>query len=162
MLPSRGGRGPWRGHAGGLPARHLRSGTGSRVRHRRGGMGCRRLQRGYGRSRASASSLGVGLADKAELVRDASCSPSGVTSSTTARVAVPSAANTLLTNLTFVILTALVAPFGAEALAGYGGRRAFLEYLLIPGRWFSAAQGLVPLVVRLAMAAGDVVRVSSG
>ena len=42
------------------------------------------------------------------------------------RVAVPSAASTLLTNLTFMILTALVAPFGAEAIAGVrraGGRR---------------------------------------
>ena len=36
------------------------------------------------------------------------------------RVAVPSAASTLLTNLTFIILTALVAPFGTEATAGYG------------------------------------------
>ncbi|MBV8232057.1 MAG: hypothetical protein JO329_18910, partial [Planctomycetaceae bacterium] len=45
------------------------------------------------------------------------------------RVSVPSAATTLLTNLTFIILTALVAPFGAEAIAGYGaGGR--LEYLL--------------------------------
>src|SRR5262249_61180553 len=47
------------------------------------------------------------------------------------RVAVPGAASTLLSNLTFIILTALVAPFGAEAIAGYGvGGR--LEYLLIP------------------------------
>jgi Na+-driven multidrug efflux pump len=38
------------------------------------------------------------------------------------RVAVPSAANTVLTNLTFLFLTALVAPFGTEATAGYGWR----------------------------------------
>ena len=43
----------------------------------------------------------------------------------------PSAASTLLTNLTFIILTALVAPFGTEATAGYGAAGR-LEYLLIP------------------------------
>ncbi len=60
------------------------------------------------------------------------------------RVAVPSAASTLLTNLTFIILTALVAPFGAEAIAGYGaGGR--LEYLLIP-IVFGVGSALVPLV----------------
>jgi putative MATE family efflux protein len=64
------------------------------------------------------------------------------------RVAVPSAASTLLTNLTFIILTALVAPFGAEAIAGYGaGGR--LEYLLIP-LVFGVGSALVPL-----MAASD-------
>ena len=47
------------------------------------------------------------------------------------RISVPSAGSTLLSNLTFVVLTALVAPFGSEAIAGYGaGGR--LEYLLIP------------------------------
>jgi putative MATE family efflux protein len=60
------------------------------------------------------------------------------------RVAVPSALSTLLTNLTFLILTALVAPFGAEAVAGYGaGGR--LEYLLIP-IVFGVGSALVPLV----------------
>jgi putative MATE family efflux protein len=60
------------------------------------------------------------------------------------RVAVPSAASTLVTNLTFLILTALVAPFGAEAIAGYGaGGR--LEYLLIP-LVFGVGSALVPLV----------------
>src|SRR5262249_47830121 len=60
------------------------------------------------------------------------------------RVAVPSAGSTLLTNLTFIILTALVAPFGAEAIAGYGaGGR--LEYLLIP-LVFGIGSALVPLV----------------
>jgi putative MATE family efflux protein len=60
------------------------------------------------------------------------------------RVSVPSAASTLLTNLTFIILTALVAPFGAEAIAGYGaGGR--LEYLLIP-LVFGVGSALVPLV----------------
>jgi putative MATE family efflux protein len=60
------------------------------------------------------------------------------------RVAVPSAASTLLTNLTFIILTALVSPFGAEAIAGYGaGGR--LEYLLIP-IVFGIGSALVPLI----------------
>jgi putative MATE family efflux protein len=60
------------------------------------------------------------------------------------RVAVPSAANTLLTNLTFIILTALVAPFGTEATAGYGAAGR-LEYLLIP-IVFGVGSALVPLV----------------
>src|SRR5262249_51218441 len=60
------------------------------------------------------------------------------------RVAIPSAANTLLTNLTFLILTALVAPFGAEAIAGYGAAGR-LEYLLIP-LVFGVGSALVPLV----------------
>jgi putative MATE family efflux protein len=60
------------------------------------------------------------------------------------RVSVPSAASTLLTNLTFIVLTSLVAPFGAEAIAGYGvGGR--LEYLLIP-IVFGVGSALVPLV----------------
>jgi putative MATE family efflux protein len=72
------------------------------------------------------------------------------------RVAVPSAANTLVTNLTFIILTALVAPFGAEAIAGYGvGGR--LEYLLIP-IVFGVGSALVPLVAA-SDAAGDFGRV---
>ena len=72
------------------------------------------------------------------------------------RVAVPSAASTLLTNLTFIILTALVAPFGAEAIAGYGaGGR--LEYLLIP-IVFGVGSALVPLVAA-SDAAGDYLRV---
>lgn len=59
-------------------------------------------------------------------------------------VSVPSAASTILTNLTFIILTVLVAPFGAEAIAGYGaGGR--LEYLLIP-IVFGVGSALVPLV----------------
>jgi putative MATE family efflux protein len=72
------------------------------------------------------------------------------------RVAVPSAASTLLTNLTFLILTALVAPFGVEAIAGYGvGGR--LEYLLIP-IVFGVGSALVPLVAA-SDAAGDFGRV---
>jgi putative MATE family efflux protein len=72
------------------------------------------------------------------------------------RVAVPSAASTLLTNLTFIILTALVAPFGAEAIAGYGaGGR--LEYLLIP-LVFGVGSALVPLVAA-SDGAGDFDRV---
>ncbi len=72
------------------------------------------------------------------------------------RIAVPSAASTLVTNLTFIILTALVAPFGAEAIAGYGaGGR--LEYLLIP-IVFGVGSALVPLVAA-SDGAGDFVRV---
>jgi putative MATE family efflux protein len=47
------------------------------------------------------------------------------------RVGAPAALNTVFTNLTVVLLTALVAPFGSLALAGYG-IAARLEYLLIP------------------------------
>ena len=60
------------------------------------------------------------------------------------RVSVPSAASTLLTNGTFIILTALVAPFGTEATAGYGAAGR-LEYLLIP-IVFGVGSALVPLV----------------
>jgi putative MATE family efflux protein len=47
------------------------------------------------------------------------------------RVGAPGSLNTVLTNLTVVALTALVGPFGARALAGYG-MAARLEYILIP------------------------------
>jgi Na+-driven multidrug efflux pump len=47
------------------------------------------------------------------------------------RVGAPGAANTVLTNLTIVLLTGLVGPFGTFALAGYG-MGARLEYLQIP------------------------------
>jgi Na+-driven multidrug efflux pump len=74
------------------------------------------------------------------------------------RVSVPSAAGTLLSNLTFIILTALVAPFGTAAIAGYGaGGR--LEYLLIP-IVFGVGSALVPLVAA-SDGAGDVARVRS-
>jgi Na+-driven multidrug efflux pump len=60
------------------------------------------------------------------------------------RVAVPSALNTVQTNLSFLALTALIAPFGPAAIAGYGmGGR--LEYLLIP-IVFGVGSALVPLV----------------
>jgi putative MATE family efflux protein len=72
------------------------------------------------------------------------------------RVAVPSAGSTVLTNLTFIILTSLVAPFGAEAIAGYGaGGR--LEYLLIP-LVFGVGSALIPLVAA-SDGAGDFARV---
>jgi Na+-driven multidrug efflux pump len=59
-------------------------------------------------------------------------------------VAIPSALNTLQSNLTFLVLTALVVPFGTAAIAGYGvGGR--LEYLLIPVV-FGVGSALVPLV----------------
>jgi putative MATE family efflux protein len=72
------------------------------------------------------------------------------------RVAIPSALNTLQSNLTFLSLTALVAPFGMTAVAGYGmsGR---LEYLLIP-IVFGIGSALIPLVSANA-AAGNVQRV---
>jgi Na+-driven multidrug efflux pump len=60
------------------------------------------------------------------------------------RVGAPGSLNTILTNLTVVLLTALAAPFGATALAGYGlGAR--LEYLQIP-IVFGLGSGLVTLV----------------
>jgi putative MATE family efflux protein len=72
------------------------------------------------------------------------------------RVSGPSAASTLLTNLTFVLLTGLVAPLGMEAIAGYGaGGR--LEYLLIP-IVFGVGSALVPLVAA-SDGAGDFARV---
>jgi Na+-driven multidrug efflux pump len=60
------------------------------------------------------------------------------------RVGGPGALNTILTNLTVVLLTALVGPFGAGALAGYG-MGARLEYLLIP-LVFGLGSGLVTMV----------------
>ncbi len=47
------------------------------------------------------------------------------------RVGAPGSLNTVLTNLTIVLVTALVGPFGPPALAGYG-MGARLEYLQIP------------------------------
>jgi putative MATE family efflux protein len=47
------------------------------------------------------------------------------------RVGAPGSLNTIMTNLTIAIVTALVGPFGASALAGYG-MGARLEYLQIP------------------------------
>jgi Na+-driven multidrug efflux pump len=70
--------------------------------------------------------------------------PSRRHAATVLRVAVPSALNTVQTNLTFLALTALVAPFGSATIAGYGmGGR--LEYLLIP-IVFGVGSALVPLV----------------
>ena len=61
-----------------------------------------------------------------------------------------------LPTLTFIILTALVAPFGAEAIAGYGaGGR--LEHLLIP-MVFGVGSALVPLIAA-SDGAGDFARV---
>ncbi|MGH7313954.1 MAG: MATE family efflux transporter, partial [Candidatus Rokuibacteriota bacterium] len=60
------------------------------------------------------------------------------------RVGAPGALNTVLTNLTFVLLTGLVGPFGAAALAGYG-MGARLEYLMIP-LVFGLGSGLVTMV----------------
>ena len=60
------------------------------------------------------------------------------------RVGVPGSLNTVLTNLTVVLLTALVGPFGPAALAGYG-MGARLEYLLIP-LVFGLGSGLVTMV----------------
>jgi MATE family, multidrug efflux pump len=60
------------------------------------------------------------------------------------RVGAPGSLNTVLTNLTVVLMTGLVAPFGTAALAGYGvGAR--LEYLQIP-LVFGLGAALVPMV----------------
>jgi putative MATE family efflux protein len=68
------------------------------------------------------------------------------------RVGAPGSLNTILTNLTVVVLTGLVGPFGATALAGYGlGAR--LEYLQIP-IVFGLGSGLVTMV-GTSMGAGD-------
>jgi Na+-driven multidrug efflux pump len=67
-------------------------------------------------------------------------------------VGAPGSLNTVLTNLTVVVLTALVGPFGATALAGYGlGAR--LEYLQIP-IVFGLGSGLVTMV-GTSIGAGD-------
>jgi len=60
------------------------------------------------------------------------------------RVGAPGSLNTIQTNLTVVILTGLVGPFGSLALAGYGvGSR--LEYLQIP-LVFGLGSALVTMV----------------
>jgi putative MATE family efflux protein len=60
------------------------------------------------------------------------------------RVAIPSAAATLIANTTFLLLTGLVAPFGEEATAAYGaGGR--LEFMLIP-IIFGLGSALIPIV----------------
>ena len=60
------------------------------------------------------------------------------------RVGAPGALNTVQTNLTIVMLTGLVGPFGSLALAGYGvGAR--LEYLQIP-LVFGLGSALVTMV----------------
>jgi putative MATE family efflux protein len=47
------------------------------------------------------------------------------------RVGLPSAAGTIVSNLTVVVTTAFVGPFGRDAIAGYG-LASRLDYLLIP------------------------------
>jgi putative MATE family efflux protein len=68
------------------------------------------------------------------------------------RVGAPGSLNTVLTNLSVVLLTSLVGPFGAPALAGYG-MGARLEYLQIP-IVFGLGSGLVTLV-GTSVGAGD-------
>ncbi len=68
------------------------------------------------------------------------------------RVGAPGSLNTVLTNLTVVLLTSLVGPFGATALAGYG-MGARLEYLQIP-IVFGLGSGLVTMV-GTSVGAGD-------
>ncbi|MBI4609020.1 MAG: MATE family efflux transporter [Candidatus Rokubacteria bacterium] len=60
------------------------------------------------------------------------------------RVGAPGALNTVLTNVTVVVLTGLVGPFGTFALAGYG-MGARLEYLQIP-LVFGLGSALVTMV----------------
>jgi Na+-driven multidrug efflux pump len=68
------------------------------------------------------------------------------------RVGAPGSLNTILTNLTVVLLTSLVGPFGGAALAGYGlGAR--LEYLQIP-IVFGLGSALVTMV-GISVGAGD-------
>jgi Na+-driven multidrug efflux pump len=74
------------------------------------------------------------------------------------RISVPSAANTFLSNMTFIVLTALVAPFGMAATAGYGAAGR-LEYLLIPVV-FGVGSALVPLIAA-SDGAGDEERMRS-
>jgi putative MATE family efflux protein len=71
------------------------------------------------------------------------------------RVGAPGALNTVLTNLTIVLVTGLVGPFGAAALAGYG-MGARLEYLMIP-LVFGLGSALVTMV-GTNVGAGQVVR----
>jgi Na+-driven multidrug efflux pump len=60
------------------------------------------------------------------------------------RVGAPGSVNSVLTNLTVVLLTGLVGPLGAASLAGYGlGAR--LEYLQLP-LVFGLGSGLVTMV----------------
>jgi putative MATE family efflux protein len=68
------------------------------------------------------------------------------------RVGAPGSLNTVLTNLTVVLLTSLVGQFGGKALAGYG-MGARLEYLQIP-IVFGLGSGLVTMV-GTSMGAGD-------
>ncbi|HKZ08568.1 MAG TPA: MATE family efflux transporter [Methylomirabilota bacterium] len=60
------------------------------------------------------------------------------------RVGAPGALNTVFTNLTVVLLTGLVGPFGLHALAGYG-MGARLEYIQIP-LVFGVGSALVAMV----------------
>ena len=60
------------------------------------------------------------------------------------RVGAPGALNTVFTNLTVVLLTGLVGPFGIHALAGYG-MGARLEYIQIP-IVFGVGSALVAMV----------------
>jgi putative MATE family efflux protein len=60
------------------------------------------------------------------------------------RVGAPGSLNTVMTNLTIILVTGLVGPFGASALAGYG-MGARLEYLQIP-LVFGLGSGLVTMV----------------
>ena len=71
------------------------------------------------------------------------------------RVGAPGSLNTVLTNLTVVLLTGLVAPFGTFALAGYG-MGARLEYLQIP-LVFGFGSALVTMV-GTSVGAGDPAR----
>ena len=60
------------------------------------------------------------------------------------RVGAPGSLNTVLTNLTVVLMTGLVGPFGTAALAGYG-MGARLEYIQIP-LVFGMGSALVAMV----------------
>jgi Na+-driven multidrug efflux pump len=72
------------------------------------------------------------------------------------RVSIPSAGSTLISSLTFIVLTGLVAPFGEAATAGYGASGR-LEFILIP-IVFGVGSAVVPLVAA-SEGAGDLARI---
>ena len=151
-VPGRRGHCSWRGHARGLSGRYLWRGTYPRAWDRRAAWAVV----AYNLAMAAVLLRAVWAAGSPARPEWSALVPQWRYAFEVLRVSVPSAASTLLTNMTFIILTALVAPFGTEAIAGYGaGGR--LEYLLIP-IVFGVGSALVPLVAA-SDGAGDFARV---
>ena len=95
---------------------------------------------------AGSIALALSLGSRASLVRLrlASFRPRRHLFGEILRVGAPGALNTVFTNLTVVLLTGLIGPFGVHALAGYGmGSR--LEYIQIP-LVFGVGSALVAMV----------------